>query len=381
MKPPSLTGLTPAFPFRNFQPRIFSCLSAGSTRAQAVADALSGVTVGLIALPLALALGVASIPAGLATPIPAPALGIFTAIIGGIVVSLLGGSRVQIAGPTAAFVPIVLLVAGQHGFDGLLIATVMAGCILVLLGLCGMGTLIKFIPYPVTSGFTTGIAVALMVGQPDEFLGLDTGAQTPTAFPAKVLWLFSRLSTTNPATLLFAAASAAFIVLWPRWRAHFRADRVPGAIIAMIASAALVAWLGRETTYGVATVDSQFGPGALPHGLPPFVWPDLSFARLRALLGAIESLLSAVVADGLINDRHNANTELVAQGVANIVCPFFCGLPVTGAVARTSAKVKAGGRTPVAGLVHALTLRLIVLLFPRSPNSSRWAPARPSSSS
>ena len=372
MKPPALTGLTPAFPFRNFQPRIFSCLSAGYTRSQAVADALSGVTVGLIALPLALALGVASIPVGLATPIPAPALGIFTAIIGGIVVSLLGGSRVQIAGPTAAFVPIVLLVAGQHGFDGLLIATVMAGCILVLLGLSGMGTLIKFIPYPVTSGFTTGIAVALMVGQADEFLGLDTDAQTPTAFPAKVLWLFSRLSTTNPATLLFAAASAAFIVLWPRWRAHFRADRVPGAIIAMIASAALVAWLGWETTYGVATVGSQFGPGALPHGLPPFVWPDLSCARLRdllgpattlALLGAIESLLSAVVADGLINDRHNSNTELVAQGVANIVCPFFCGLPVTGAVARTSANVKAGGRTPVAGLVHALTLLLIVLFF------------------
>lgn len=354
------------------KPRIFHCLSTGYTRPQASADILSGITVGLIALPLALALGVASLPVGLATPFPAPAIGILTAIIGGIIVSFLGGSRVQIAGPTAAFVPIVLLVAGKHGFDGLLIATIMAGFILVLMGLSGMGTLIKFIPYPVTSGFTTGIAVALMVGQADEFLGLTTDAQTPTEFHGKVLWLFSRLTAANPTTLLIAAASAAFIIFWPKWRARLHADRVPGAIIAMVVSATLVAWLGWETTNGVATVGSQFGPDAIPHGLPPFVWPEITFARIRdllgpattiALLGAIESLLSAVGADGLINDRHDSNTELVAQGVANIVCPFFCGLPVTGAIARTSANVKAGGRTPVAGLVHALTLLLIVLFF------------------
>ena len=372
MKIPALFGHSSVLSFLKFKPRIFSCLSSGYTRPQATADALSGVTVGLIALPLALALGVASIPAGLATPLPAPAIGIFTAIIGGIVVSLLGGSRVQIAGPTAAFVPIVLLVASKHGFDGLLIATMMAGIILVLMGLSGMGTLIKFIPYPVTSGFTTGIAVALIVAQSDEFLGLTTDDRTPTEFHGKVLWLFSRLSAANPTTLLIAAASAAFIIFWPTWRARLRAERVPGAILAMIVSAALVAWFGWETTNGVATVGSQFGPGAIPHGLPPFVWPEITFARLRdllgpattlALLGAIESLLSAVVADGLINDRHDSNTELVAQGVANIVCPFFCGLPVTGAIARTSANVKAGGRTPVAGLVHALTLLLIVLFF------------------
>ena len=372
MKIPALFGQSSVLSSLKLKPRIFSCLSSGYSRHQATADALSGVTVGLIALPLALALGVASIPAGLATPLPAPAIGIFTAIIGGIIVSLLGGSRVQIAGPTAAFVPIVLLVAGKHGFDGLLLATMMAGIILVLMGLSGMGTLIKFIPYPVTSGFTTGIAVALIVAQSDEFLGLTTDAQTPPEFHGKVLWLFARLSAANPTTLLIAAASAAFIIFWPNWRARLRAERVPGAILAMIVSAALVAWFGWETTQGVATVGSQFGPGAIPHRLPPVAWPEITFARLRdllgpattlALLGAIESLLSAVVADGLINDRHDSNTELVAQGVANIVCPFFGGLPVTGAIARTSANVKAGGRTPVAGLVHALTLLLIVLFF------------------
>lgn len=369
-----LTALLARVPpgFLKFKPRIIGTLRSGYTRSQAVADALAGITVGLIALPLALALGVASIPAGLATPLPAPAIGIFTAIIGGVIVSLLGGSRVQIAGPTAAFVTVVLLVLEKHGFDGLLLATIMAGIILVLMGLTGMGTLIKFIPYPVTSGFTTGIAVAIIAGQATEFLGLNTGSSAPREFHEKIPWILTHLSAVNPATLLIALASAVFILLWPKYRARFRADRVPGAIVAMVGSALLVAWLGWETTRDVATVGSRFGPAAIPHGLPPFVWPEISFDRIReligpattiALLGAIESLLSAVVADGLVNDRHDSNTELVAQGIANIVCPFFCGLPVTGAIARTSANVKAGGRTPVAGIVHALTLLLIVLFF------------------
>lgn len=371
MKLPALLARTPTG-IPRFNPRIFSALRSGYSRSQAIADALSGITVGLIALPLALALGVASIPAGLATPLPAPAIGIFTAIIGGVIVSLLGGSRVQIAGPTAAFVTVVLLVLEKHGFDGLLLATIMAGIILVLMGLTGMGTLIKFIPYPVTSGFTTGIAVAIIAGQATEFLGLNTGSPAPREFHEKIPWILTHLSAVNPATLLIAVVSAVFILVWPKYRARFRADRVPGAIIAMIGSALLVAWLGWENSRDVATVGSRFGPEAIPHGLPPFVWPEISFARIRellgpattiALLGAIESLLSAVVADGLVNDRHDSNTELVAQGVANIVCPFFCGLPVTGAIARTSANVKAGGRTPVAGIVHALTLLLIVLFF------------------
>lgn len=337
-------------------------------------DSLSGITVGLIALPLALALGVASIPVGSTTPFPAPAIGIFTAIIGGFIVSLLGGSRVQISGPTAAFVTVILLIVEKHGYDGLLLATLMAGIILVLMGLSGMGTLIKFIPYPVTSGFTTGIAIALMAGQADKFLGLPPATPPPREFVEKIPWLISHLPQLNWPTLLIAVSSALFIHLWPKYRARIKADRVPGAIIAMVVSAVLVAWLDRDKTLGVATVGSQFGPNAIPHGMPPLVWPTISLDRIRdllgpattiAILGAIESLMSAVVADGLINDRHDSNTELIAQGVANIASPFFCGMPVTGAIARTSANVKAGGRTPVAGIVHSLTLLLIVLFFSR----------------
>jgi SulP family sulfate permease len=371
MKFPNVAGYWPLPPLR-FRPRVLALLRQGYTRQQAVADVFSGLTVGLIALPLALALGVASIPAGAVTPFPAPAIGIFTAIIGGFIVSLLGGSRVQISGPTAAFVTVILLVVEKHGYDGLLLATIMAGVILVLMGASGLGTLIKFIPYPVTSGFTTGIAVAIIVGQAAGFFGLRDDAALPRDFVEKLPWLISHLPALNLPTLLIAAGSALFIHLWPKYRARLRAERIPGAIIALVVSAVVVAWLGWEKSAGVATIGSEFGPAAIPHGLPPFVWPEISLARIRdligpattiALLGAIESLLSAVVADGLINDRHDSNTELMAQGVANIVCPFFCGMPVTGAIARTSANVKAGGRTPVAGLVHAVTLVLIVLFF------------------
>lgn len=370
-QPSDRPGYWPLPPLR-FQPRTLALWRQPYSRKQATTDVLSGITVGLIALPLALALGVASIPAGTATPFPAPAIGIFTAIIGGFIVSLLGGSRVQVAGPTAAFVTVILLIVEKHGFDGLLLATIMAGVMLVVMGFSGLGTLIKFIPYPVTSGFTTGIAVAIVAGQAADFAGIHATTPAPREFVEKIPWLVAHLPQLNLPTLFIAAASAAFIHLWPKYRARLRAERVPGAIIAMVVSAGLVAWFGWDQSLGVATVGSLFGPDAIPHGLPPLVWPEVSFERIRellgpaftiAMLGAIESLLSAVVADGLVNDRHDSNTELIAQGVANIVCPFFCGMPVTGAIARTSANVKAGGRTPVAGMVHALTLLLIVLFF------------------
>jgi SulP family sulfate permease len=373
MEPPTMLeplGYRP-LPVSRFRPRVLALLRQRYTRAEATTDVLSGVTVGLIALPLALALGVASLPLGVRTPFPPPAIGIFTAIIGGFIVSLLGGSRVQIAGPTAAFVTVVLLIVEKHGFDGLVLATMMAGGILVVMGTCGLGSLIKFIPYPVTSGFTTGIAVAIIAGQAADFVGIP-GAGAPKIFLDKVPWLLARWSQVNLPTLILAAACAVFIHLWPKYRGRLRAERVPGAIIAMVASAGLVAWCGWEKSRGISTIGSLFGPDAIPHGLPPLVWPVVTLDRIReligpaftiAMLGAIESLLSAVVADGLVNDRHDSNTELVAQGVANLVCPFFCGLPVTGAIARTSANVKAGGRTPVAGMVHALTLLLIVLFF------------------
>lgn len=361
-----------AFSLRNrFRPRSLDLLKPGVlTRQRLVADSLAGVTVGLIALPLALAFGIASIPPGTAMPFPAPAVGLFTAIIAGFLISLLGGSRVQIGGPTAAFIPILILIVSKHGYDGLLLATMMAGGILVVMGLLRMGTLIKFIPYPVTSGFTTGIAIAVMASQAPEFLGINQGP-SPTGFLEKLPWLFSHLSDINPVSVVIAAACVLFIHFWPRTGFH---RRVPGAIIAMIAATLAVAALGLESSAQVATVGSKFGADAIPHGFPPFHWPEITLERLRgliapattvAILCAIESLLSAVVADGLINDRHDANTELIAQGIANFVCPLFCGLPATGAIARTSASVKSGGRSPLAGMVHAVTLLLIVLVFAR----------------
>jgi SulP family sulfate permease len=353
-----------------FRPRSLELLNGNYSRAQLIADIGAGATVGLIALPLALALGVASVPAGVNTPFPAPAMGLFTAIIAGFIVSVFGGSRVQIAGPTAAFMPIVLLVIERYGFDGLLLATVMAGIILVIMGVARIGTLIKFIPYPVTSGFTTGIAVSIMMSQAPDFLGIKTSEPAPHEFLEKVLWLWRHLGDTNPLAAVTAVASGLVIFVWPRLGLR----RVPGMVVAMVLATVAVSLLGWPHLHGVATLGARFGAQAIPSRLPPFAWPLVTLERVRgliapavtiALLGSIESLLSAVVSDGLINDRHDANTELIAQGLANIVCPLFCGLPATGAIARTSANVRSGGRTPVAGIVHALTLLLIVLVFSR----------------
>lgn len=332
----------------------------------------AGVTVGLIALPLALALGIASIPAGTATPLPAPALGLFTAIIAGLVISALGGSRVQIGGPTAAFVPIILMIVSEHGYGGLIIATIMAGVILILMGACGLGTLIKFIPWPVTSGFTTGIAVSIMITQIPDFLGFSAGAGMPREFFEKLPWLREHISALNPYSLGLAAACVGIVLLWPR----FGIRRVPGSVVAMLGATVFVVVAGWGAAHGVATIGSKFGPQAIPSGFPPLVLPVPDWQMMRtligpataiALLGAIESLLSAVVADGLSRDRHDSNTELIAQGIANIVCPIFGGLPATGAIARTSANIGNGGKTPLAGIVHALTLLAIVLL------AARWA--------
>jgi sulfate permease, SulP family len=353
-----------------FRPRSLELLGGGYTRHKLLGDVLSGVTVGLIALPLALALGVASVPAGSPTPFPAPAVGLFTAIIAGFVVSALGGSRVQIAGPTAAFMPIVLLIIERYGYDGLLLATIMAGMILVAMGLARMGAVIKYIPYPVTSGFTTGIAVSIMMSQLPDFLGIRAATPAPSEFIGKLPWLWSHLAGINPVAAGTGLASAALIYFWPR----FGWKRLPGIIVAMVAATVAVTLLGWPHTHAVVTLGSRFGPDAVPSGLPPFTLPVVTLARIRgliapaitiALLGSIESLLSAVVSDGLVGDRHNANTELIAQGVANIACPFFCGLPATGAIARTSANVRAGGTTPVAGMVHSATLLIIVLVFSR----------------
>jgi len=355
-----------------YRPKSLDLLSGKFTAADLGKDVMAGLTVGMIALPLALALGIASVPAGQATPFPAPALGIFTAIIAGFLISALGGSRVQIGGPTAAFIPIILLIIEKHGYAGLLMATMMAGVILVIMGLAKMGSLIKYIPWPVTSGFTTGIAVAIIATQTGDFLGIHTDEPAPREFLERIHWLGNHLPDMHLPSVLLAAGCLAVIMLWPRL--GFR--KVPGSIVAMLGATALVAVFGWQENLGISTIGSKFGSGAIPAGLPAISWPDFDWAMMRdligpataiAVLGAIESLLSAVVADGLTNQRHDSNTELVAQGIANIVCPFFGGLPATGAIARTSANVNNGGRTPLAGMVHALTLLGIILLF------AKWA--------
>jgi len=354
-----------------FRPRLLEIFSGKYGRGDLGSDVMAGITVGLIALPLALALGIASIPAGIATPFPAPALGLFTAIIAGFLISALGGSRVQIGGPTAAFVPIVLLIVEKHGFSGLMLATMMAGVILIVMGVTRMGALIKFIPWPVTSGFTTGIAVSIVGTQAADFFGIRSGTPPPRDFLERLGWLWENLSHTNMANLSVAVACVAVIWFWPR----LGIKKIPGSIIAMIGATGLVFFLGWQNACDVATIGSKYGAQAIPQGLPPLHWPEFSLGAMRellgpataiALLGAIESLLSAVVADGMTNDRHDSNTELIAQGIANLVCPFFCGLPATGAIARTSANVSNGAKSPVAGLVHSATLLAVVLLFARS---------------
>ncbi|MFP4259706.1 MAG: SulP family inorganic anion transporter [Opitutales bacterium] len=355
-----------------FRPRSLELLGRGRIPFSLGSEITAGITVGLIALPLALALGIASVPAGTDTPLPAPALGIFTAILAGLVISGFGGSRVQIGGPTAAFIPIILLIISEHGYVGLLAATMMAGLIQIAMGATGLGGLIKYIPWPVTSGFTTGIAVAIMLTQVPDFIGLSGESAMPREFFEKLPWLLGHFRDFNPLTLALSISAVLVILLWPKLKIRF----LPGSIVAMLGMTVLVAALGWSDQHGVATIGAKFGVNALSSGFPIPHLPAIEWAMLRdligpamaiALLGSIESLLSAVVADGLSGDRHDSNTELIAQGLANLTCPFFGGLPATGAIARTSANVNSGGKTPLAGIIHALTLLGIVLL------AAKWA--------
>ena len=329
---------------------------AGYDRRQLLRDALAGVVVGVVALPLAIAFAIAS---GVT-----PERGLWTAIIAGLIVSLLGGSRVQIAGPTGAFVVIVYGVVQKHGVDGLLVATMMAGGMLVLFGLAKLGAVIKFIPHPVITGFTSGIAVIIFAGQVKDFLGLRMG-EVPADFVEKIAAYGSHLGDVTPAAIGVAVAALAIIVFWPRV-----SHRIPSPFVALIATTVAVRLLGLD----VETVGSRFG--AIPSSIPVPQLPDVTLATFNALigpafaiamLGAIESLLSAVVSDGMIGGRHRSNMELVAQGVANLATPLFGGIPATGAIARTATNVKNGGRTPVAGIVHSVTLLVITIA------AAQWA--------
>jgi len=337
------------------RPKLFTTFG-NYNREQFAADLGAGLIVGIVALPLAIAFAIAS---GVS-----PEKGIFTAIIGGFLISALGGSRVQIGGPTGAFVVIVYGIVAQYGLDGLMIATIMAGVILIIMGLAKFGSAIKFVPHPVVVGFTSGIALIIFSSQVKDFLGLQMG-DVPADFLDKWAAYPQFLSTVNWSAVGISLAAILIMVLWPRaWR------KVPGSLVALLLATAVVKIFGLS----VETIGSRFGE--IPSMIPAPSLPDIDWTTLRelvqpattiALLAGIESLLSAVVADGMIGGKHRSNMELVAQGVANIASPIFGGIPATGAIARTATNIKNGGRTPLAGIAHAVVLLLIMLFL------GRWA--------
>jgi SulP family sulfate permease len=337
---------------RRWTPKLFLCLR-GYTRRDFTADLIAGITVGLVALPLAMAFGIAS---GVK-----PEAGIYTAIVAGFLISALGGSRVQIGGPTGAFVVIVAGIIARHGLSGLLMITLMAGVLLLLMAWSGLGKAVGFIPRPVTIGFTNGIALLIVSTQIKDFFDINTGAHAvPSEFIPRIRLMVENFGTAHLPTVALASASLLLIILWPRLN-----RRIPGMIVALIAGTLATAIFDLP----VVTIGSRFG--GIPTGFPRIAIPefraDLIFPLLPsaitvALLAAIESLLSAVVADSMTGDRHDSSVELVAQGVANVVVPLFGGIPATGAIARTATNIRSGARTPVAGMIHALTLLVIVLV-------------------
>jgi sulfate permease, SulP family len=335
---------------RGQMPKLVECLRTYNLNTLS-SDLIAGVTVGLVALPLAMAFAISS---GVA-----PQAGLYCAVVAGLLISALGGSRTQIGGPTGAFVVIVFGIVGQHGLNGLLVCTVMAGIILVALGLTGLGTAVKYIPRPVVVGFTNGIAVLIASTQIKDFFGLQI-EKVPGEFLARIQSIASHLHTLSLASTLLAVAAVGVVLFCRRFF-----QRVPGAIVALLFGVAATMALNLP----VDTIGTRFG--GIPSGLPEFVLPQfqpdmipalISPALTIALLGAIESLMSAVVADRMSGDKHNPNIELVAQGIANIAVPFVGGIPATGAIARTATNIRSGAKTPVAGIVHALTL-LGVLVF------------------
>lgn len=330
------------------KPKLFSVMKT-YTKEQFIKDIIAGVIVAIIALPLSIALALAS---GVG-----PEQGLYTAIVAGFIVSFLGGSRVQIAGPTAAFATIVAGIVASEGMDGLIISTVMAGIILVVMGFCRFGALIKYIPGTITTGFTFGIAVTILLGQIKDFLGL-TFKNSPIETIDKVKEIASCIGTLNWQALLVGVISLAILIFWPK-----KLEKIPASLIAVIVCSVLVQLSGMN----VNTIGKLY---QISDSLPAFTVPEVSFARVKALvpnaftiaiLAAVESLLSCVVADGMIGSKHRSNMELIAQGAANIGSAFFGGIPATGAIARTAANVKNGGRTPVAGMVHSVVV-LITLV-------------------
>lgn len=348
-----------------FQPRIIECLK-NYGKQQFTADMMAGVIVGIVAIPLAIAFGIAS---GVG-----PTEGLITAIIAGFIISALGGTKVQIGGPTGAFIVIIYGIIQEFGLAGLMIATILAGIMLIVMGLTKMGSIIKFVPYPVIIGFTGGIALTIFSTQMNDFFGMGIEG-VPADFIEKWICYFSNLSSINWGAFAIGVLSLLIIIFTPKV-----SKKIPGSLVAIIIMT-LVVWLLKEFTNfefvnSIKTIGDLY---ELPSGIPAPKLPEMNLAEgetiwsvIRslmpaaftiAMLGAIESLLSAMVADGVISDKHNSNTELIGQGIANVVVPFFGGIPATGAIARTMTNINNGGRTPVAGIVHALILMLVLLFM------------------
>ncbi len=335
-----------------FQPKLFSSLKNYSKK-QLANDLVAGVIVAIIALPLSIALAIAS---GVS-----PEKGIYTAIVAGFVIAFLGGSNVNISGPTAAFATIVAGIVADFGTSGLVIATLMAGLILILMGVFRFGSLIKYIPHTITTGFTSGIALTIVIGQIKDFLGLTFPEGMPTVETAeKVEAIAHSITTVNWQALLMGVIALAILIVWPKI-----SKKIPGSLIAVVVGVVVV----KVFDMNVNTVGDLY---TISRDLPKFALPEFSFGTIKqlipsaftiAILAGIESLLSCVVSDGMINDKHNSNTELIAQGVGNICSGLFGGIPATGAIARTAANVKNGGRTPVAGIVHAAVLLLVLVVL------------------
>lgn len=337
------------------KPKLFSVMKT-YTKEQFVKDVVAGIIVAIIALPLSIALALAS---GVT-----PEKGIYTAIVAGFVISFLGGSRVQIAGPTAAFATIVAGIVARAGMDGLIIATVMAGIILILMGLFHFGSLIKFIPYTITTGFTAGIAVTIFIGQIKDFLGLTIVTEEPLIDTMDKLFAdFRFISTINWWALGVGALCMVILIAWPYLPGFL--NKIPASLIAVLVSSALVALMNLpvNTIGDLYTISAKLPAFSLPHADLKTIESLVPDAFTIAILAGIESLLSCVVADSMVNSRHRSNMELVAQGAGNIASALFGGIPATGAIARTAANIKNGGRTPIAGMVHSVTLLLILVVL------------------
>ena len=333
------------------KPKLFDVMK-GYSREQLIKDIISGIIVAIIALPLSIALAIAS---GVG-----PEQGLYTAIIAGFFISFFGGSRVQIGGPTAAFVVIIYGIVANYGTDGLIVATILAGIILVIMGICRFGSLIKYIPYTITTGFTCGIAVTLFVGQLKDFFGMEMES-VPSEFLEKVIAYAKNIHSINLTATLIGVAAVAIMLLWAKVT-----DKIPGSLVAIVVTTA-IAYFAKLP---VNTIGSVYGQ--LNSAFPAFHVPSITIELVQqmispaftiAVLAAIESLLSAVVADGMIGDTHKSNAELIGQGLGNIFSGLFGGIPATGAIARTAANVRNGGRTPIAGITHCITLTIILLVL------------------